>query len=268
MKMKLDESKFKNRLRTLMYSRNLNSAADLAKALYDKGIITVSESFDDNSETKAKSSMARRIQDHLKWDDADRLQGIYVTAYCDFFGCSADYLFGRTNIKSGNPKVVDFCNATGLSEKSVKRLIEDLPQDIKKELVDFWSNVLESNVFYGVPLEYHQMCYELGQYQAALRQIDKITEASNKIEDGTTFAETWRTMMTENYLKEAEPHKGAYYLHLNEIIENIKAYLDLWSDEYISKKKQDIDMVFFEELERRHQKSHDEFMKKMHMSEN
>lgn len=258
----LDEQQFKNRLRILMALKKLSTARDLAKAMYDNGNITVEVGeYDDGS--IAISSMARRIQEHLNWDNADRLQGRYVVAYCDYFKCSADYLFGRTTLKSDNPNVIEFCESTGLSEKSVKRLIEDMPKDIKREMTEFWSNVLESNIFYNLPLEYHQMCYELGQYQTALKKISNIDKASQTINDSTSFAETWRTMMTDNYLKEAEPHKGSYFMHLNEILDNVKVYLDIWSDEYTTKRRRDIDAEFFAELERKHQKSHEEFMKRM-----
>lgn len=253
---------FNERLRSLMKAKNLKTARDLAKALYESENITVTVSeYDDG--TIAKSNMARRIQDHLIWESADKLQGKYVMAYCNYFGCSADYLFGRTPLKSGNTKVTDFCETTGLSEKSVKRLIEEIPDDIKEELMEFWSNVLESNIFYCLPLEYHQMCYELGQYQTALKKIGDINKAARVMSDGTSFTETWRAMMEENYLKEAEPHKGSYYMHLNEIIDNVKIYLDIWSDKFTTKRRRDVDSEFFDALERKHQKAHDEFMKKI-----
>ena len=258
----LDEKVFKNRLRRLMEMNNLATARDLAKALYDNGNITVEVGeFDDGS--IAINSMARRIQDHLNWDTADKLQGRYVTAYCDYFHCSADYLFGRTPLKSGNPSVIDFCESTYLSEKAVKRLIEEIPEDIKIEMTEFWSNVIESNIFYKLPLEYRKMCSELGQYQTAIKQIGDIDKASQSINDSTSFVEIWRTMMTDNYLKEAEPHKGAYFMHLNEILDNVKIYLDIWSNEYITKRKRDIEAEFTDALERKHRKSKEEFMKKM-----
>lgn len=80
---------FNERLRSLMKAKNLKTARDLAKALYESGNITVTVSeYDDG--TIAKSNMARRIQDHLIWESTDKLQGKYVMAYCNYFGCSAD----------------------------------------------------------------------------------------------------------------------------------------------------------------------------------
>ena len=68
-------------------------------------------------------------------------------------------------------------------EKAVKRLIEGLPENIKRDLVAFWSNVLESNLFYGLPLEFHQMCYELGQYRIAQDQIATINMTAKEMDN-------------------------------------------------------------------------------------
>ena len=148
-----DEKIFYNRLWKLMEERNLSTARELAQALYAEEIVPVDSASED--EISIIGSMTRRIQEHLNLEGTDKLQGRYVKAYCDFFGCSADYLFGLSSIKSENPDVIRFCEATGLSEKSVRRLIEDLPEDIKRDLVGFWSNVLESNLFYRKSFHHH-----------------------------------------------------------------------------------------------------------------
>ena len=244
-----------------MDERKLLTARKLAQALYAKGIVPVDSASED--EISVIGSMTRRIQEHLNLEDTDKLQGRYVKAYCNFFGCSADYLFGLSLTKSGNPDVIRFCEATGLSEKSVRRLIEGLPEDIKRDLVGFWSNVLESNLFYGVPLEFHQMCYELGQYRIAQDQIKTINIAAKKMDNSDTFVETWRAMMESNYLKEAQPHEGAYHMHLNKILVNVTAYLEKWVDEYVPVHKKEIQQYFSDDLNKRHQKSRDEFLESM-----
>ena len=228
-----DEKIFYNRLWKLMEDRNLSTARELAQALYAEEIVPVDSASED--EISIIGSMTRRIQEHLNLEGTDKLQGRYVKAYCDFFGCSADYLFGLSSIKSENPDVIRFCEATGLSEKSVRRLIEDLPEDIKRDLVGFWSNVLESNLFYEVPLEFHQMCYELGQYRIAQDQIKAINMAAKKMDNSDTFVDTWRAMMESNYLKEAQPHEGSYHMHLNELLVNVTACLENWVDENLCK---------------------------------
>ena len=256
-----DEKIFCNRLWKLMDERKLSTARELAQALYAEGIVPVDSASED--ETSIIGSMTRRIQEHLNLEDTDKLQGRYVKAYCKFFECSADYLFGLSSIKSENPDVIRFCEATGLSEKSVRRLIEDLPEDIKSDLVGFWSNVLESNLFYGVPLEFHQMCYELGQYRIAQDKIKTINKAAKEMDNSDAFVETWRAMMETNYQKEAQPHEGAYHMHLNEILVNVTAYLEKWVDEYVPAHKKEIQQYFSDDLNKRYQKSRDEFLKSM-----
>lgn len=256
-----DENIFYNRLWKLMEGRKLSTARELAQALFAEGIVPVDSTSED--EVSITGSMTRRIQEHLNLEDTDKLQGRYVKAYCNYFGCSADYLFGLSSIKSGNPDVIKFCETTGLSEKSVRRLIEDLPEDMKRDLVGFWSGVLESNLFYGVPLEFHQMCYELGQYRIAQDQIKTINMAAKRMENSDMFVKTWRAMMEGNYLKEAKPHEGAYHMHLNEILVNVTAYLEKWADEYVPIHKKEIQQYFYDDLNERHQKSHDEFLKSM-----
>ena len=93
-----DEKIFYNRLWKLMEERKLSTARALAQALFAEGIVPV----DSTSEDKISiiGSMTRRIQEHLNLEDTDKLQGRYVKAYCDFFGCSADYLFGLSSTKS------------------------------------------------------------------------------------------------------------------------------------------------------------------------
>lgn len=254
-----NEKFFCNRLWKLMEEHKLSTARELAQALFADGIVpVVSKSAD---EISIVESMTRRIQEHLNLEETDKLQGRYVKAYCDFFGCSADYLFGLSSIKSGNPDVIKFCEVTGLSEKTVRRLIEDLPDDIKRDLIEFWSHVLESKLFYGIPLEFHQMCYELGQYRIAQNQIKAINMAAKEMDNSATFVETWRAMMENNYLREAQPHEGAYLMHLNEILVNVTAYLEKWVDEYVPTNKEEIQEYFYDDLNKRYQKSHDDFLK-------
>lgn len=256
-----DENIFYNRLWKLMEEQKLSTAKELARALFAEKIVPVdSTSKDDES---IIGSMTRRIQEHLNLEDTNKLQGRYVKAYCDFFGCSADYLFGLSSIKCGNPDVIKFCEITGLSEKSVRRLIEDLPENIKRDLVGFRSNVLESNLFYGIPLEFHKMCYELEQYRIAQDQIKTINMAAKKMDNSDIFVETWRAMMENQYLKEAQPHEGAYYMHLNEILVNVTKYLENWVNEYVSTHKKEIQEYFYDDLNKKQQKSLDEFLKTM-----
>lgn len=252
-----DEYIFCNRLWKLMEGRKLSTARELAQALYAEGIVPVDSRNRDEASTIG--SMTRRIQEHLNLEDTDKLQGRYVKAYCNYFGCSADYLFGLSSIKSGNPDVIKFCKTTGLSEKAVKRLIEGLPENIKRDLVAFWSNVLESNLFYGLPLEFHQMCYELGQYRIAQDQIATINMTAKEMDNSDLFIETWKAMMKSNYQKEAQPHEGAYHMHLNEILVNVTVYLEEWANKYVPMHREEIVQFFFDNLHKKFQEKKMDF---------
>ena len=67
--------------------------------------------------------------------------------------------------------------------------------------------------------------------------------------------------MESNYLKEAQPHEGAYHMHLNEILVNVTTYLEKWVDEYVPTHKKEIQQYFFDDLNKKHQKSHGDFLK-------
>ena len=258
-----DMSLFRNRLWKLMEQKKIGTVKQLAKVLYDAGLVKVNQKDNFNSPeanlNNAIGSVEKKIQTHLNADTCDRLQGEYVLAYCTIFGCSADYLFGRSDIVSGNIDVRRFCECTGLSEKAVKRLIEELPEAPKKDLMQFWSEILDTNAFYGLPLEWRQMCIELGQYYAAQNQIKKINKASQIIDDANVFAETWRSMMEENYLKEAEPHAGAYYIHLSSIIANMTEFLEKSAEAYAIRNKLDIDGFFFQKMRQKFDADHKKF---------
>lgn len=54
--------------------------------------------------------------------------------------------------------------------------------------------------------------------------------------------------MESNYLKKAQPHKGAYRMHMNEILVNVTAYLEKWADEYVpayKKRYNNISMMIY-----------------------
>lgn len=118
---------FKNRLWNLMKKKdkNLDGPRKLATLLYDEGYVLSKkrekDSFNEPSRDKSNAvgSMEKKIRVHLNSDSADCLDGEYVTVYCNIFGCSADYLFGYTDIKSGDIEIRRICEITGLSEEAI-----------------------------------------------------------------------------------------------------------------------------------------------------
>lgn len=119
-----DMSLFKNRLWKLMESKQILTAKELAKRLLSKGYVTVNQSysFDDISivENRAIGSIEKKIQKHLNSDDTRTLQGEFVSAYCKFFNCSADYLFGYIDLPTHAD--TDIQKKTGLSEHAIQKL--------------------------------------------------------------------------------------------------------------------------------------------------
>ena len=83
-------------------------------------------------------------------DDAKCLQGEFVNAYCKFFSCSADYLFGYTDIRTPNIEVRHICEITGLSETVINRLLEDFKSEETVHRCQTWSKMLESELYYGI----------------------------------------------------------------------------------------------------------------------
>lgn len=81
------------------------------------------------------------------------------------------------------------------------------------------------------------------------------------MDNSDTFVDTWRAMMESNYLKEAQPHEGAYHMHLNELLVNVTTCLENWVDEYVPTHKKEIQQYFYGDLNKRLQESYDEFLK-------
>lgn len=116
---------FKNRLWKLMVEKDIDTPKELAKELYDKKLVTVRQkkSYDEPSKIygNAIGAIEKKIQKHLKADTAQELQGEFSIAYCAFFGCSSDYLFGFIDCKTHDIKFMH--DKTGLSETSINKLI-------------------------------------------------------------------------------------------------------------------------------------------------
>ena len=134
-----DMKLFKNRLLELMDRKGISSAKDLAKQLHRDGLVSVNHRQDDmnpfDKEKNAIGSIEKRIQSHLNANTPDKLQGEYARAYCAFFGCSYDYLFGVDEIPNKTVKTIH--DETGLSEKAITRLMDWHRCDDRRQL---WSS--------------------------------------------------------------------------------------------------------------------------------
>lgn len=158
MALKNDEyiSEFGKKIISLMTEKGCDSPKILATKLYDAGLVTVKSQGKDKYKRRdnAIGSIEKKIRVHIHSDGAYCLQGEFVLAYCKFFECSADYLFGFTDIKSPDIDVQNICEKTGLSEKSVLNLMGQVDKNTKDYRNSVWSMLLESPLYFKIPDEW------------------------------------------------------------------------------------------------------------------
>lgn len=74
-----------------------------------------------NDLKKRKDSARSRIDIHRSLDSAENVEGKWLKAYCDYFKCSADYLFGYIDMPTHQQ--TDIEKVTGLSKAAINSLI-------------------------------------------------------------------------------------------------------------------------------------------------
>lgn len=160
-----DLTLFKNRLWKLMEKKDIYTTKKLAKMLYDQKLVTVKQKYSYDEPSKiygnAIGAIDKKIQKHLNADTAKELQGEFVIAYCTFFGCSSDYLFGFIDCKTHDDQFIH--DETGLSEIAINRL-----QDAKAfsdivlndPAIPFISKLIEQLD----PIYYNDILHEIAAY--------------------------------------------------------------------------------------------------------
>lgn len=74
-----------------------------------------------------------------------------INFLCDLFGISADYLLGRTEVRSIDFDLRTICDYTGLSEQAANMLNMDVPADPKERNTDYLlacNEFIESGAFF------------------------------------------------------------------------------------------------------------------------
>lgn len=111
-------SDFQERLRLLMAEAKINSNRALARAISEK------ELFGETTD----ESVVKAVQGHLRPDEKNE-QGLprslslkQALGYCSLFGCSMDYLLGRTSIKSQDYNVRLICEWLRIPEETVVKI--------------------------------------------------------------------------------------------------------------------------------------------------
>ena len=164
-------NKLSSTLRELMSNHEeCNTVMKLATVLYERDLVHVNQKeypFDDGTEKRknAIGSIVKKVRQHLNENSKRMVQGEFLNAYAELFGCSVDYLLGRTDILSPDIDVQQICLKTGLSEKAVVKLMdESMPQWLWH---DVWSILIESDLYESLPGDWFSFCgslmYEAGK---------------------------------------------------------------------------------------------------------
>ena len=67
--------------------------------------------------------MTRQVQKHFQPEADNNIPSNYLIAYSNLFGCSIDYLVGKTEVQSVDLEVRDISLKTGLTEQAILNLI-------------------------------------------------------------------------------------------------------------------------------------------------
>lgn len=189
MAIKNDEnlSPFGQKLLNLMGEQRCDTPKALAKKLLEAKLVSVNTRGKDiyKNEDNAVGSIEKKIRIHLHADDATCLQGEFVNAYCNFFDCSADFLFGYTDIRTPDVEVRKICEITGLSEEAVNCLIEnkqDANGDNTFSCTSWWSELLNGDSFYAIPMSWVKYASKIVEINDLDKHIEAAKRASDEIE--------------------------------------------------------------------------------------
>lgn len=187
------ELSFGQRLEHLMKDDGITmgrgAATELSKRLFEKGILEYNSPDYDN-QGKQKNNVARTINEHLKKESAGNVEGYWLKIYCDYFNCSADYLFGYIELPTHEKNNIK--NHTGLSDNAIDKLINlykiansnenFFRQHDALECLDIISNLLTSEDFLAILKEISNADgYEIAVHDANAGSIDEIQKNVSNI---------------------------------------------------------------------------------------
>lgn len=217
-----DMSLFKNRLWSLMGEKH-DSPKQLAKDLYDAGLVEVKQRENYNDErvdkNNAYGSIEKKIRKHCNSDTARELQGEFILAYSQFFGCSVDYLLGFTDIRTNSMDIRQICEKTKLSEEAVKHIIDNPVQTA------WWSKLFETSLFIDLPAGWIRMLQELYIRHVKLKDAKPEQEIVNELKKTGNLSQA--NLIKHPAFKagvDAETASSAYYGRLAKINAQITNY--------------------------------------------
>ena len=101
----------------------------------------------DKAIARLKNSAANRMRIHVsKTQKASSVSGEWLNKYCQYFGCSAAYLFGEINAPT--PEIAAIQELTGLSNRATKQLLylykNSAKMPIASEMLDTLNLILSN----------------------------------------------------------------------------------------------------------------------------
>lgn len=238
-------SSFGQKLYELMKEQCCETPKALAKKLLEAKLVSVKsrKSRDEDIYKKkdnAIGSIEKKIRNHLYADDATCLQGEFVNAYCKFFGCSADFLFGYTNVRTPDVEKRKICEMTGLSEAVVNCFIEN-KQDISEgdtfSYTTWWSELLNGDGFYDIPKAWFIYACKMVEIDELNMHIEAAGRAAAEVELGTITKymlddDNQKTLRILRREKE-DSFYGAYHKMFSCIEYYLNQYASEWAHEHI-----------------------------------
>jgi hypothetical protein len=131
--MNLCETGFGDRLQALMNERGIKTAIGLATNLYDSGLLTPKLRLDDKEVFTPQEERDRKIhaievkvQKDVKAANISAVSPKYIVAYCQYFNCCPDYLYGCISNKTHDLNFVsDFIGLSGKAVETLQNLNDD-----------------------------------------------------------------------------------------------------------------------------------------------
>lgn len=129
----------------------------------------------------SKSSLINYEADdfHSRSGSNAGMKAEYLRCLADFYGVSADYILGTSDIESPDISVQTVAKYTGLSENAVKRLYELKQQERKYENNEFSPIAILSRL-----LEHRQLHVILFQYLLLYFRVDDAMQFIQSLTDG------------------------------------------------------------------------------------
>lgn len=250
---KLEEfPEFGQRLMGLAREKDIETPAEIAKALYERCYELVKPGERKNkygkvvkSEENDIKAIIKFVQAHLNEENAYNVQSKYMYAYSQLFECSIDYLYGITEVRSYDLDIRQICEKTGLSEQAVSNLVHNKPDDtVAFSLSLWWSKILEDEAFYEAPMDWIKYCTMVLESLDVKKRVNAILHTSEDSEFDD-IAKYLHDMRAETLIKLRAAKDDECYGALGKMIRNIENYLEKLATEWVSEQHKEFDEMFY-----------------------